>query len=298
MDSPDEGGSGHSDLSAGERFSRFTKRNVLLTVVLFSSSLVTAVSTLVTAVVTLNNSRSDWHPAEYRKLRELHAGYSIEKFREKLGVPAFRIPFGTGPNDDLPDEGYTKNVFRPRQDYWVEVISDPTGRTVTYSVTSCRADFQPTFSFRGGKETVGEFKEFRLALNKTSMSEALPAKRGLPSSIQAWFAGAGGRAAFVGRVFDVAEDSDYRQFAWGLNDVCRPWLSTDSKADSFSVWESWYVKNRAPLEAKSPLPATAQRETDELMARSLINTYTESAVYATLTRFYPSFIGVYRLDVR
>ncbi|WP_445072861.1 hypothetical protein [Streptomyces sp. SAS_267] len=141
MDSPDEGGSGHSDLSTGERFARFVKRNALLTVALFSSSLVTAVSTLVTAVITLNNSRSDWHPAEYRKLRELHAGYSIEKFRENLGVPAFRIPFGTGPNDDLPDEGYTKNVFRPRQDYWVEVISDPTGRTVTYSVTSCRADF-------------------------------------------------------------------------------------------------------------------------------------------------------------
>ncbi|WP_371598554.1 ETEC_3214 domain-containing protein [Streptomyces sp. NBC_00564] len=298
MNSPDEDGSSNINLRAGERFARFARRNVFLVAIFFISNLITAVSTLATAVIAFRDSRTDWHSAEYEKLRELHAGYSLEKFKEELGVPAFRIPVGTGQDGNFKENGYTRNIFRPRQEYWVEVITDPTNRTVTYSVTSCRASFNPTFSFRGGKETIGELKEHRLTLNKTPISEVLPAEKREYAALQAWFAGAGGRVGFVGQRFSLAEDTDYREFSWGLNDVCRPWISNNSKADTYTTWESWYWRNRTYLEEDSPFPRNAQKETHTLASRSLVNTYAESAVNTTLYGYYPDVVGIYRLDVR
>lgn len=69
-------------LTAGERFSSFTKRNAVLVAVFFLSNLLTAVSTLVTAVTVLRDSQTDWHAAEYGKLKELRAATRWRSFKK------------------------------------------------------------------------------------------------------------------------------------------------------------------------------------------------------------------------
>ncbi|MFF6772161.1 hypothetical protein ACFY8W_01190 [Streptomyces sp. NPDC012637] len=39
-----------------------------------------------------------------------------------------------------------RNVYRPRPEYWVEVISNKLDASVTYAVTSCDPSFPPAFS--------------------------------------------------------------------------------------------------------------------------------------------------------
>lgn len=298
MDSSGEPDISQNEASAGERFTRFTRRNVLLVAVLFLSNLITAVSTLATAVISFKESRADWRPAEYKRLRELRAGYSLEKFKEELGAPAFRIPVDTAPDRSNPGNGYVRYIFRPRQEYWVEIIADRSSRTVTYAVTSCYETFNPKFSFRAGEETTGEFKENQLTLNRTPMIDVLPAQKQEYTSMQAWFSSTGGRVGFVGQTLSLGEDTDYRMFGWGLNDVCRPWLSDGSKNDSYRAWEAWYLKYHTYLEGDAKFPADGRKQTRSLMSTSRVNTYAESSVGETLTKFYPTYIGINRLDVR
>ncbi|MFJ7065832.1 hypothetical protein [Streptomyces sp. NPDC101115] len=286
-DSPttgDEEGGGSG--TAGERFSAFAKRNVLLVAVFFLSNLVTAVSTLVTAVTVLRDSRTDWHAAEYRKLRELRAGYTLEKFRKELGPPVFRTPLPSG-------DGFVRNVYRPRPEYWVEVISNKIDASVTYAVTSCDPSFRPAFSY-GGSRVARD-----VVLNQNTLADVLPAEDLNGQSLKVFFGGTGSSDSLVFQVYGGGGGTDYREFAWGLNDVC-PWQGKNTGRDLRAPWYDWYADHR-PAE-DPPAYTYVDRQVDaaarSLMTESVVNTYAETAVAEDMLTYYPSQIGVSRLTVQ
>ncbi|MFJ4569068.1 ETEC_3214 domain-containing protein [Streptomyces caelestis] len=278
-----EGGRG----TAGERFSSFTKRNVLLVAVFFLSNLLTAVSTLVTAVTVLRETRTDWHAAEYRKLRELRAGYTLEKFQKELGPPVFRTPLE-------PGSALVRNVYRPREQCWVEAISNKTNAAVTYAVTTCDPTFRPEFFFEGND------RRHRVVLNKTTLSEVLPAQEQRDEGLKIFFGGTGSSASLVFHMYDQGGGTRYRQFAWGLNDVCPTWHAKTPGYDPQSAWGNWYQEHRP---AEDPpghffLPEKLDEEARDIMAESVVNTYAESAFAEHMPDYYPDQIGVSRLIVQ
>ncbi|MFD5325294.1 ETEC_3214 domain-containing protein [Streptomyces sp. NPDC127092] len=285
-DSPTTGGE-EGDGTAGERFSAFAKRNVLLVAVFFLSNLVTAVSTLVTAVTVLRDSRTDWHAAEYRKLRELRAGYTLEKFQKELGPPVFRTPLESG-------GGFVRNVYRPRQEYWVEVISNKIDAAVTYAVTSCEPSFRPAFSYGGTRV------DRNVVLNQNTLADVLPADELRGQSLKVFFGGTGSSDSLVFQVYGGSGGSDYREFAWGLNDVCPQWQGKSTGRDLRVSWEQWYADHR-PAEdppAYTYVDEQVVASARALMAESVVNTYAETAVTEQMLTYYPSQIGVSRLTVQ
>jgi hypothetical protein len=268
--------------TAGERFSSFTKRNILLVAVFFLSNLVTAVSTLVTAVTVLRETRTDWHAAEYRKLRELRAGYTLEKFQKELGPPVFRAPLE-------PGSAFVRNVYRPREQYWVEAISNKTNASVTYAVTTCDPTFRPEFSFEGNG------RRHRVVLSETTLSEVLPAQEQREEGLKLFFGGTGSSYHFVFHMYDLGGGTNYRQFAWGLNDVCDIWHAKTPGYDPQSAWEEWYWEHRPAEDPPSHYFLSEELgEARDIMAESVVNTYAESAFAEHMPTYYPTQIGVSR----
>ncbi|MFK0230520.1 ETEC_3214 domain-containing protein [Streptomyces sp. NPDC090303] len=274
--------------TAGERFSTFTKRNILLVSVFFLSNLLTAVSTLVTAVTVLRESRTDWHAAEYRKLSQLRAGYTLEKFQQELGPPVFRTALegGGGP--------FVRNVYRPREQYWVEVISDKNNAAMTYAVTTCDPAFRPEFFYGGARKG-------RVVLNENTLSDVLPPEEQREESLKVYFGYTAGSPGVVFQVYDRGAASAYRQFAWGLNEVCPTWHSKTPGYDPLVSWAGWYQKHQGQKEPPAGHSFLAEELNEGarlIMAESVVNTYAESAVDKTLLTFYPKQIGVNRLVVQ
>lgn len=276
--------------SIAERFHVFTRRNIILVSVFFLSNLITSVSTLVTAVTVFRDSREDWRPAEYRMLRELRAGHTLERFKEKLGTPAFRVKD--------PIDGHVSNIFQPRRDYWVEAISDETDVTLTYVVTSCDKKFRPKFSFRDSDNRP------TVTLNETPLSGLLPSGAIRKGSISLFPTGSGSVPGSVFQVVASSASTDYRSYAWGLNGTCRPWISTPPGADLVSEWEDWYFAN----DAENIFPYENLGDTGAKLAdRSTINTFAESALHECMldlpddpceSSFYTRQIGVDPVVVR
>ncbi|MFF8279969.1 ETEC_3214 domain-containing protein [Streptomyces lateritius] len=269
--------------TTGERFSSFTKRNFVLVAVFFLSNLLTAVSTLVTAVTVLGESQKDWRAAEYRKLRELRAGYTLEKFQKELGPPVFRTPLE-------PGSALVRNVYRPREQYWVETISNKNNATVTYAVTTCDPTFRPEFFFN----------EQRVVLNETTLSEVLPAPEQRAASLKIFFGGTGSSPNLVFIVYGGGGGTNYRQFAWGLNDVCPTWHAKTPGYDPQSSWGEWYQEHR-PAEdppGHSFLAGQLDERATDIMAESVVNTYAETAFAEDMLTYYPTQIGVSRLIVQ
>jgi hypothetical protein len=79
-----------------------------------------------------------WRPVEYSILKQLHAGYSIDYVKSKLGEPALVNSSSTVP-------GYRELTF-VRRDYFVQTIVSGSGRVEGLTIVSCSPDFKPTFN--------------------------------------------------------------------------------------------------------------------------------------------------------
>ncbi|WP_139146491.1 ETEC_3214 domain-containing protein [Arthrobacter sp. SW1] len=74
----------------------------------------------------------------YGILKELHAGFSDDIFREKLGTPAIISEVSSAPK--LTQRIYLQEKFA------VMTVSNQDGNVNIYSVLACAEDFKPTFS--------------------------------------------------------------------------------------------------------------------------------------------------------
>jgi hypothetical protein len=79
-----------------------------------------------------------WRRVEYSILSQLHAGYSIDYVKAKLGEPAL---VDTSPMTP----GYRALTFI-RHDYFVQTIVNGSGRIEALTIVSCSPDFKPTFN--------------------------------------------------------------------------------------------------------------------------------------------------------
>src|SRR5439155_187975 len=116
-------------------------RNSVLVLLFLASSLVTAISVLTVAALSVYDRYQrhfEWRSLEYEKLTSLRAGFPVAKFTDALGEPVFVEPWG---------RHQTQFIYRGR-DYWVRAVEDkPTGNVKQFAVTSCDRAFRPTFVF-------------------------------------------------------------------------------------------------------------------------------------------------------
>lgn len=270
MDEPND-----DDGSMASRFKRFTRRNLLIVAALFLSNVVTAVSTLVTAWTVVVESRKDWRPAEYRKLQALHAGHTLDRFTAQLGVAAYRWP--------IEGTSLTKHAFKPREDYWVEVVADRSGSTLSYSVTSCRSDFHPTFRIPQGKR-----KNLTIALNDTAIADVNPGDHSLRLAMPTT---AHGEAFVFQYLPTIGDATDDRGYAWGLNDTCA-WNGPKDSPDLWDAWDKWYGAHKQNDGDVEYLDTDVDRVGRKLMSQSFANTYAESSPISSLLDLYPTAIGI------
>lgn len=87
-----------------------------------------------------------WRTEEYTSLREIHAGYELDYVSERLGSPAL---VRRAVNDDGAS---FRELIYDRNEHFVQVVVDEDDRVLLYAVTSCDADFQPTFDAGEGIE--------------------------------------------------------------------------------------------------------------------------------------------------
>ncbi|MEU9302928.1 ETEC_3214 domain-containing protein [Streptomyces sp. NPDC048269] len=266
--------------NTAERFQKFTKRNILLVALLFLSSLVTAVSTLVTATVVVREQVTDWRPAEYRKLRELRAGQTLERFKEKLGNPVYR------PKTD--ESKFVKSIFHPREEYWVEVISDSSQVAMTYMVISCSKDFNPTF-------TVRRKVDLPVVLNKTSMKDVVPSgEQG--GTLRSNITMTGSWTSAVLQVAKAGTASYFREFAWGMNTSC-PIHSRPPGQELERAWGGWQGR-QAEAEYLNGFPSVEMEKVDKqglaLLSATVVNTFVETALDQKLVTYYPVIPGIDR----
>ena len=148
----DEGEQDKKDENAPAGLSRF--RNVWPRIKSIGRS-VTGLSAFGAAVVAI----AAWFPLaqdnlwpkekEYRLLADIHAGYSVDYVKSKLGTPVEVRPASTKPNIK-----FTLMVF-PRDDHIVSIVANDAGEVEMYSVLSCSHDFRPRFDFpEGGSITL------------------------------------------------------------------------------------------------------------------------------------------------
>lgn len=279
-EAPDNGLAGHVHA--------LSRRNLLIVVVLFLSNIVTAVSTLATAWGVLQKSTTDWHEAEYRKLRSLRGGHTMERFTQTLGQASYRMEYPDYvPDVDIGDKSkVTRHVFRPREEYRVEVLTNSKGSTLTYTVTSCHPDFRPWFevnrnSKRGFRVTLGE----RLADVRPSNP-----------NLYLWMTRTGALQSAVSQREATGDEDGWREYAWGSNDAC-PLTSGEKRerTDRFqSWWEAWRQRHW-PDDTGQYTGDPKDPQTRSLMKRSIVNVYAETAPHHPyMGSFYPALLGVDR----
>ncbi|MEV6758456.1 hypothetical protein [Streptomyces sp. NPDC051214] len=270
-----------------------TKRNLLIVAVLFLSNIVTAVSTLATAWGVLRQSTADWRPAEYRKLRALRGGHALERFTQTLGPASYRFAFRDhAPGVEVPgmDKArLTMHVFRPREDYRVEVITEPGNSTLVYAVTSCRPDFRPSFEVDRNNRRSAEYR-FTITLG-TPLADVRPEI----STVRQWMTATGARQAAVSQQVGTGEEDGRREYAWGANDVC-PLTSAEERARSVTFWSAWeaWQRGRTPDEHGVYEGRRSDPQTRSLMKRSTVNVYAETMPYGQISAYYPALLGVDR----
>ncbi|MFF9914825.1 hypothetical protein [Streptomyces sp. NPDC013457] len=269
------------------RVHALTRRNLIVVIVLFVSSIVTAVSTLVTAYNVVLRSTADWKPAEYRKLRSLRGGHTIERFTQVLGQASYRVPYvDLVPRPGVGNSGLTKHVFRPREDYRVEVITDRTGATLVYAVTSCSRDFKPPF------EVNRNSAKDRFTINLGSpLAEVRPSE----TTVYQWMTATGARQSAVSQRVTTGDEDGMREYAWGSNDVC-PLTSDAARQESDSLWSQWeaWQQRRTPDNDGVYSAERSDRETQDLLRRSLVNVYVETQPGGSIYQVYPALLGVTR----
>ncbi|MEU6314330.1 hypothetical protein [Streptomyces sp. NPDC047014] len=256
-------------------------------VVLFVSSIVTAVSTLITASNVVWKMTEDWRPAEYRKLSSLRGGHTIERFTKTLGPASYRVPLPSFvPVADEDDSGLTKHVFRPREEYRVEVITNPGGATLVYAVTSCSSSFTPTFEVNRNSPK----HRFTVKLG-TRLTDVRPSA----TTVHQWMTATGARQSAVSQRESTGDEDGKREYAWGSNDVC-PLTSERSRRDADRLWSAWetWQSTRTPDENAVYTAERTDPRTRALMDRSKVNVYVETEPQGSIHRYYPALLGVNR----
>ncbi|MBT2438867.1 hypothetical protein J7E93_01735 [Streptomyces sp. ISL-36] len=265
--------------SLAERFDRLTGRSLPSKVVLFAAGLVTAISTLTTAVVSVVEWRAkdDWRSIEYAKLGRLRAGHTLESFRAVLGAPLYRRTPNGG---DL-----TYSTFSPRPEYWVDVVADSDGASVAFAVTSCYEDFRPTFTFRNGSA------HSRVTLRATRFQDV---EQSPAVNVKASRGGTSSSYAF--HVFYGGNPTSYRSLAWGVNDTCAA-LTEDQTEEALEPWAEWHNRTRQFLEVVRPWQELGPSDRQRL-GRVVVNTYAETDPFTEFSKVYPKQIDVDRITVR
>ncbi|MFI1726451.1 hypothetical protein [Streptomyces sp. NPDC020489] len=269
------------------RVHALSKRNLLIVVVLFLSSIVTAVSTLATAWGVLRKQTMDWRPAEYRKLQSLRGGHTIERFTSVLGNASYRAPFVEfAPVPGQDTSKLTKHVFRPREEYRVEVITAPGGSTLVYAVTSCDPDFKPSFEVN----RLSEKRRFTVTLGMR-LADVRPSD----STFRQFMTQTGERYTAVYQS-EISDGSDGRRgYAWGSNDVC-PLTTEDERRRSDAIWSRWekWQLGRDRDDVGVVSGDRSDPSTRNLMERSSVNVYAETTPDSQIDWYYPALIGVDR----
>ncbi|WP_030340276.1 ETEC_3214 domain-containing protein [Streptomyces sp. NRRL S-1022] len=267
----------------GERFKKLTERNLPLVGLLYVSSVVTAVSTFITAFVTGGRwyqQHFQWQAGEYAKLAKLHAGYTLQKFEEQLGRPSVQVSIGKTESGDL-----TQNTFQPRKEYWVDAVTDPDKRVVAYAVTSCSSDFNPSFTYWDGERTR------TVSLNRTPFSSVLSSVLDA-GTVKAFYSPTFAPHYYYGiRPGDVATVN--RAYAWGLTNLCS-WKAVKPTHDS-AAWSKWFDSEMQRFTTGGYILVMPAKKVDkvgrDLMSEYAVNTYAETAP-AVEFDVYPDQIGV------
>ncbi|MFD0396110.1 ETEC_3214 domain-containing protein [Streptomyces nogalater] len=221
-------------LTFGERFKNLTERNLALVVLLYVSSAVTAVSTFITAYVTGGRwyqQHFNWQAGESAKLAKLHAGYTLAKFEELLGLPSIQVSLGKTGLGNL-----TQNSFQPRSEYWVDAVTDSRNQVVAYAVTSCDSGFNPSFTYWDGR------RNRTVSLNKTPFSSALHM-----GTLKAHYS----PTLAPHYYFAIQHWSALtinRSYAAGVTNLC-PWKAIEPTHPS-TTWNDWYDRSLRNFKTK------------------------------------------------
>ncbi|GAA3147923.1 ETEC_3214 domain-containing protein [Streptomyces echinatus] len=269
-------------LTLGERFKKLTERSLPLVVLLYVSSAVTAVSTFITAYVTGGHwyqQHFNWQAGEYTKLAKLQAGYTLAKFEEQLGRPSIQVAISKTSLGNL-----TQNTFQPRDEYWVDAVTDPRNRVVAYAVTSCSPDFNPSFTYWDGERTRA------VSLNKTAFSSVFSAVHDA-GNVKAFYSG-----TFAPHYYFAIKPGNSisvnRSYAWGLTNLCQ-WKAIESTHSS-AVWDDWFIRQVRRFNPKGYILSVPAKEVDklgrDLMSDYAVNTYAETAPSVDFD-VYPDQIG-------
>jgi hypothetical protein len=141
----------------------------------------------------------DWRNHEYRRLGQLHSGFTLSAFIHTLGTPLL----------ETSNQKWSEYIFHGR-DYWVQALVREGRSTVdTFSVTSCAPSFKPTFRLSG----IGPITLHRSSILEYNNGDARGA-RAFHSFIPA---NGGGR--FLVTVFG-AHVFNFTGYAWGVNESC------------------------------------------------------------------------------
>ncbi|WP_424216243.1 hypothetical protein ACN20G_29295 (plasmid) [Streptomyces sp. BI20] len=269
------------------RVQALAKRNGPVVTLLFLANLITAVSTLATAYGVLWRNTADWRPPEYAKLRSLRGGHTLERFTKAFGPAAYREPFvSVVPGlDEAEQAKLTRHVFRPREEYRVEVITDPGGSTVVYSVTSCDEGFRPSFEVDRNDDR----RRFTVTLG-TPLADVRPED----PTVHQWMTSTGLRQSAVSQHAEAGSQDGRRSYAWAANDVC-PYRSEKQRRASETFWDAWEDWQRGrPRDEDTGVVEGSRRDpaTLTLMRGSPINVYAETEPGRSVQEYYPALIGV------
>jgi len=225
----------------------------------------------------------DWRDQEYNKLRSLHAGYTRAKFESELGQPVFDRPTKNGK--------FREQTFR-RREHWVQTISTEGGSVVLYTVTACGREFQPGFSISGASDDEAEGKAY-VTLNASKFDKVAPDRSGL--LLDYYGTAATSNSRFL-EVLSSSNPSNYKTFAWGINDVCPGFY--------LEVYPAIYKKSRIPVEGfKTPTYkgelTKAPRWVKRFRTGFAVNTYAETAPLFSLEELPNDFqVGADRILTR
>jgi hypothetical protein len=191
--------------SRTKRLDRFIRSYPLVLILALLAFLITAGITVgggVTRAAHWYEHRYNWRDGEYEKLRALRAGYTLQTFEDRLGVPMFQRR--------SRNRKWIESTFQ-RRDYWVQAISDHAGTVQAFAVTSCAVDFNPELRLPDST---------RIWLNKQTLASVDPDGRTELTTNANYFESPWPEGAYfydVGRAGDLANN---KAFAWGFNDAC------------------------------------------------------------------------------
>ncbi|MFI8235016.1 ETEC_3214 domain-containing protein [Streptomyces sp. NPDC085900] len=258
---------------------------MIFVILLFVASVITSVGAVITTAESITqwyNRHYKWQEEEYGRLSTLRAGFLFQKFREQLGQPSYSAPLV---------KNFRQYTFQ-RRGYWVDAITNPGETVVAYAVTSCRSDFNPTFTYPAG----GAHSR-KMVLNKSTLSEILSGNSNVQKMRIA--PAVATNRAYVFIVLAGGNPTKYRQFAAGMNDTCK-WHSKGSKIPMVDAWAQWALENPKPPGANTETfdISALDRSARVLAAQSIPNTYAETAPFVDILALYPDQIGVDRIAVR